>query len=197
MVARAVRGVLRKLPALTIPLFGLFLGAAFARLVAEDLARAANGVTSRSLMVATLFGVLVYAPATAYFLAFAPDWTYAYRLDSQRVPDALPIAVALAAAVSVPAGFGVAARWISVSKGVLTTRVTAATSILALASTLVSLPQLGVYATYAQYHGDFGTERVAGSPLGYALLWMALIVSGGVLWTTRLLKGISRNARRD
>jgi hypothetical protein len=70
-------------------------------------------------------------------------------------------------------------------------------AILASASVLVAVRRLGIYATYAQYHGDFGTESVAGSPLGYALLWMVAVVAGAAAWTAGLLRNITDDARRD
>ena len=66
------------MPVVAAPLFGFALGALFAWAGSEELARVGNATTSRSLVVAALFGMLVFAPACGYFQAFFPDWSYAY-----------------------------------------------------------------------------------------------------------------------
>jgi hypothetical protein len=175
----------------------LLLGAAFAWFSMEELSRLGGSVGTRSLAIVTLFGILVYAPATAYFLAFSPDWTYAYWIDSQKVPDAFPLGVALSSAASVPFGFAASARSAAANRPSAIGRFAAVPAILASASVLVAVRRLGIYATYAQYHGDFGTESVAGSPLGYALLWMVAVVAGAAAWTAGLRRDITDDARRD
>jgi len=98
------------MPAPTAPLIGFVLGIAFAWAAADELGRAGSGITSRSLVVVTLFSLLVFAPVSAYFLAFSPDWSYAYFVDSERLPSAVDLGLVLLDAASVPAGFAVAAR---------------------------------------------------------------------------------------
>jgi hypothetical protein len=105
--------------------------------------------------------------------------------------------VALSSAASVPFGFAASARRVAANRPSAIGRVAAIPAILVIASVLATARRLGVYATYAQYHGDFGTESVAGSPLGYALLWMVAIVAGAAAWTARLLRNIADDARRD
>jgi hypothetical protein len=53
---------------------------------------------------------------------------------------------------------------------------------------IVLFPRLSVQATYAQFHGDFGTHAVAGGPLGYALIWTTLVLSGAFAWTAHALR---------
>jgi hypothetical protein len=48
-----------------------------------------------------------------------------------------------------------------------------------------------VRASYAQYHGDFGTEPVAGSPLGVSLLWVLAVVTLASAYTGRVLRRLS------
>jgi hypothetical protein len=98
------------------------------------------------------------------------------------------MALALIDTASVPAGFLLASRAAAARKPATVFRIVAVPALIAVALMLLVFRRLGVYATYAQYHGDFGVESVAGSPLGYALLWMAAIVAGGIWWTLRLLR---------
>lgn len=183
-------------PAPAAPFFGFLLGAAFAWIASEELTRD-GGVASRTLTVIALFGLLVYAPIAGYLLAFAPDWSYGYVIDSQRLPSAVDTAWVLLDAASVPAGFARAARHARMKRSGPIVRLIALPAVIAFGLVLTLLPRLGVHATYAQYHGDFGTRPVSGSPLGFALLSMTLILLAGTTVTVVWLRRSSRAARRD
>jgi hypothetical protein len=186
------------MPAPTAPLIGFSLGVAFAWAASDELARSlGSGTTSRSLVVVTLFSLLCFAPVAAYFLAFAPDWSYAYFVDSQRLPSAIDLGLALLNAASVPAGFAVAARAASAKRIGGVVRIASTPAVLALAFLLLTLPRLSVQGTYAQFHGDFGTHSVAGGSLGYALLWMATLLGVSIAWTVRCLRMIGGSGRRS
>jgi hypothetical protein len=186
----------RGMPAPIAPLVGFMLGIAFAWAAADDLARAAGHAPARSLWLATLFGLAVFAPAAGFFLAFSPDWSYAYLIDSQRMPGAVDLGLVLIDAASVPAGFVAASRWAAARKLGPVVRLSLVPIALVIAFVAFTLPRIGVHATYAQYHGDFGTRAVSGSPLGYALLWMSAVLAGAILWTLRALRMLGQ-ARRD
>ncbi len=147
--------------------------------------------TSRSLLVVACFGLLVYAPAAAYFIAFAPDWAYAYVIDTERLPSAVDMAVVLTDAAFVPLGY----RLTLTVRG---RRSTADLLKLAIAPTLAVvgfaaalLPRLAVFGTHAQFHGDFGLVEVSGSHLGFAVLWMVGLIAAGFFWTLRWLRRLS------
>jgi len=184
-------------PAPFAPLLGFALGIAFAWWAREELApsQASGGLGSRSLVIATLFATIVFAPINAYFLAFEADWSYAYFVDTRRIPSALQLALVLLDAASVPVGFVVAAAYAKSRKLV---------SLLTLAAPVVAVMvvglgaaagRLGIQASYAQYHGDFGTRSIAGSSLGYALLWMDTLLVLGVAWTSRHVQRLGRPSR--
>ena len=42
--------------------------------------------------------------------------------------------------------------------------------------------RLSTSASYAQFHGDFGTEAITASALGRGVLWMALVGLIGLAW---------------
>jgi hypothetical protein len=179
------------------PLFGLSLGVAFAWAGAEELARAGGSTTSRSLVVATLFGVLVYAPACGYFEAFFRDWSYAYFWDGERRPVVLDLALILVDAASVPVGLTLVFRAAAARRTSTLLRVGAVPSVLALLGIVATLPRLRVFGTYAEFHGDFGTESLTGSPVGYALIWMTAVVACAAAWTVRVLRGLAAIARAN
>jgi hypothetical protein len=184
------------MPAPIAPLVGFVLGIAFAWAAAEELARAGGHAASRSLWLVTLFGLVVFAPAAGFFLAFSPDWSYAYLFDSQRLPGAVDLGLVLVDAASVPAGFAAASRWAAARRLGALLRFALVPLGLVMAFVAFALPRIGVHATYAQYHGDFGTRAVSGSPLGYALLWMSTVLAAAIYWVWRSLRMLGQ-ARRD
>ena len=94
------------MPALIALPFGVCLGLAFAWLARRELRRVTTGeLTGRGLAIATLFGLLVFAPVSAYFLAFEPDWCLAYVIDTAQASAALTPALLLLEVASVPGGF--------------------------------------------------------------------------------------------
>lgn len=185
------------MPVVVAPLLGLSLGAAFAWAASEELARHAPAGSSRATLVVLLFGVLVFAPASGFFPAFFPDWSYAYFLDGARHGVALDLGIVLATGLSVPCGFSLAAGSASHGRTSSLARFGAVPAVLALVVIAVSLPRLRVYATYAEYHGDFGTEPLTGSPVGYALVWMTAVVAGASAWTIRWLLRLGENGRAN
>src|SRR5688572_25249050 len=159
------------------PLVGFTLGVVFAWLARDDIARGAPGsLSSRSLAIVSLYALLVFAPACTVFLVLEPDWAGAYLFDGGRA-RLLHVAGTLLALSSVPAGFVAAARPTRARRPGEIVRLTMASGLSALALTLALFPRLSVRASYAQYHGDFGTQPVAGSPLGWTLFWVLVVLT--------------------
>lgn len=183
----------RRVPAFVTPFVGFALGALLAWFSAAAPgrpgalraieARAAKAPPrGRPLALVALFAALVFTPVCAYFLIFAPDWSFAYLLDARRVPSAVDLLLLLLDAGSVLAGF-LAAR------GSLRTATVLAGVPLAIALLAVFLlsRRLAVDGTYRQIEGNFGGHPVAGGPLGYALLWMHTMLAAGFIVTVRAL----------
>lgn len=179
------------MPVAVAPLVGIALGALFAWAAIEELSRVGGSVASRSLVVAMLFGALVYAPACGYFEAFFPDWSYAYFLDTQKRPVALDLALVITDAISVPFGFALFARSAAARRTAALARGVAVPSSVAGLFLLAMLPRLRIFGTYAEFHGDFGTEPLTGSPVGYALIWMVGVVAASAAFTLHVLKQLS------
>jgi hypothetical protein len=181
------------MPAATAPLLGFSLGVLFAWAAAQDLGRSTAGISGRSLLLVWTFALLVFAPVCAYFIAFEPDWSYAYLIDSQRLPSVVDIALVLFALLSVPLGFMVAAPSARSHRPTRVARIGGAPALIAVVVLMAGFSRLSVHATYAQYHGDFGTRGVAGGPLGYALIWMIGVLGMATLLTTRALHRLGRD----
>jgi hypothetical protein len=94
----------------------------------------------------------------------------------------------LLASASPALGFWSFARVATSRRTETLTRGVAVPSIAATAFVLLLLPRLRLYATHAQFHGDFGTEPLVGSPVGYALVWMSVVAAAAAAWTVRLLR---------
>lgn len=175
------------MPVLCGPLFGFVLGSCFAAFAGEELRRT-DRVINRPFVIVCLFSLLAYAPFCAHFLAFAPAWSLAYFVAPGSLPATFVPAMTLLCALSCPLGFVVGARNPGAPRAALLLRLNAVPIVIGVGSILGGLPRLTVFATYAQYQGDFGTAPVAGSPLGYALLWMTLCLVCAIVWTLRLLR---------
>lgn len=178
------------------PLLGFVLGIAFAWAAADEIASDPTSVlSSRALIVATLFSVLVFAPAAGYFVAFDGDWAFAYLVNTQRLPSAVVLALVLVDASSVPVGFVLAAPHARRKRLAPVLTLAAFPVGVALLCTLIFSRRLGIAATWSQFHGDFGTRSVAGTPLGYALIWMDGVLSVAVALTIRELRLMSAKIR--
>jgi hypothetical protein len=179
------------MPVVAAPLFGFALGVAFAWAGSEEIARLGGAVTSRALVVAVLYGALVYAPACGYFEAFFPDWSYAYFLDAATRPVAVDLGLLLVNGASVPLGLVVFSRPAAARRSAALARGAAIPAAAAALLVVAMLPRLRIFATFAQFHGDFGTEALTGSPVGYALIWMTAVVAGAGAWTIRVLRRLT------
>jgi len=178
---------------LPAPLFGFTLGVLFAWMARHDIARGAQAaLAGRSLAIVALYAVFVFGPACAYFLVLEPDWAGAYLFDAGRRARLVSVAGTLLALVSVPAGFLAAAPATRARRAPTVLRVGAASALLTVAFTLALVPRLSVRATYAEYHGDFGTEAVSASPLGWGLFWIALVLALATAYVSRVLGETTR-----
>jgi hypothetical protein len=173
------------------PLIGFTLGVLFAWLARDDIARGSPGsLSSRSLSIVALYTFFVFAPACACFVVLEPDWAGAYLFDGGRA-RLFSVLGTLLSLSSVPLGFVAAARATRARRVSEVVRLGAVSGLSALALTLALFPRLTVRASYSQYHGDFGTEPLAGSPLGMSLFWVLAVVTLAAAYTGRALRRLA------
>jgi hypothetical protein len=184
------------MPAPIAPLIGFVLGVAFAWAASDELSRRPSSVTGPPLVLVALFSLLVFGPITLFFLSLAPDWAYAYLIDTDKIPRVADLVLVLVNVASVPLGFGAAARQASLRNFGAVVAIAAIPAALAAAFLAATLRRLSVNATYRQFQDDFGTHSIAGTPLGYGLLWMLLVLVAATLWTAHCLHASSRVARK-
>ena len=180
------------MPVLIALPFGLCLGVTFAWLARRELRRVTTAeLGSRGLAIATLFGLFVFAPISAYFLAFEPDWCLAYLLDTAQASSALAPALLLLTLASVPGGFLLGRRLLERAHDESSLlRAVSGGAVLTLGAVMLGLRRFSVQGTYAQFHGDFGTQPLAGSSLGYAVLLLGFWLTAGLgfaVWNLRRL----------
>jgi hypothetical protein len=171
--------------------FGLSLGVAFAWLSRRELRRVTSSTPgSQGLWISVLFGLLVYTPICAYFLAYEPDWCLAYWVDTSQASAAVVPGLLLLELVSVPGGFLLGRLLLTRGDDAGLFRALSACLVLTLGALMLGLRRFTVQGTYAQFHGDFGTEPLAGGSLGYAILLLGFWLAAGLgfaVWNLRRL----------
>jgi hypothetical protein len=178
------------------PLVGFVLGVVLAWSAAVPLAREEGPVVaSRPVAVAAAFALLVYTPVVGYFVAFHGDWAYVYQIPWRRVPSALDFALVLFSGACVLLGFLAAVPLLRKRRTGAVAALGVAPAAVALALLALTAKRLMYSATYAQFHGDFATEPVAASTLGYGILVMGVIVVAGMAWCVRAVWKMGSEAR--
>ena len=178
------------MPIVFAHLIALSLGAALAWAAAPELARnEGSAASSRAFAVVAAFAAFVWLPAVGYFVFFHGDWSYLYLVPPH--PSAIDLALALLSGGCVVLGFLAAAgparkRRLGPTIAVVGVPV---------AAVLLALPfvvrRLVVSGTYAQFHGNFGTEPLASSLLGKGVLVLGALVAIAVAWTAHALANLS------
>jgi hypothetical protein len=170
------------------PLIGLALGAALAWSAAPELARDDGPIAlSRPFVVVAAFAALVWLPVVGYFVAFHGDWAYLYVVPWQRVPSAVDMVLVLFSAAAVIGGFGLAVPTVRKRRLAPVIALIVVPGAAVAASFMLAAHRLAVSGTFAQFHGDFGTEPIAASPLGKGVLFLGVVLALGVAWTVRAL----------
>jgi hypothetical protein len=127
-----------------------------------------------------------------YFVAFHADWSYLYLVARAQVPSAIDLALVLLSGTSVPLGAMVAAPVARQKRFGAVVWLASVPAVLASGIFAWGARRLAVSASYAQFHGDFGTMPMARSALGRGVLFMAVVVALGVVWSVRSLEAKPR-----
>jgi hypothetical protein len=184
------------MPVLVAPWVGLVFGVLFAWMAREDLARSERGPLASPAMVLPLaFGFLIHGPVAGYFLAYAPDWSVAYLIDSQRLPSIVDMLALLLTAASPTIGYLLSVYPASRREGAILIRWSVPLLVVVVAVTIALGPRLGTEANYAQYRGSFGTRSVVGGGLGLSVLWMNAILFGSAGWVAKSLRQLGQRTR--
>ena len=184
------------MPIAFAPLFGLALGAILAWIAAPELARVEGPVVaSRPFADVAAFAGLVWFPAVGYFVAFHGDWSYLYVVPWQRVPSAIDLGLVLLAGATVVGGFWLAVPPVRKRRSGPLVAMVVTPGALAVIGLTLAARRLAVSGTYAQFHGDFGTEPIGASALGKGVVLMGVVLAAAIAWTVRALLRMSAEAR--
>jgi hypothetical protein len=179
------------------PLLGFVLGVVFAWVPREELARDAGPlIASRPVAVASVFALAIYAPMVGYFVAFHADWSYLYLVPRGQLPSAIDLALVLLSGAMVPVGLLVSAPSARQKRLSAIVWLVSVPGVLATALFAWGARRLAVSASYAQFHGDFGTVPISASVLGRGVLFMAVVGALGVVWSLRALEARQGGRRR-
>jgi hypothetical protein len=175
-------------PIVFAPLLGIALGAAFAWLAAPELSSDDGPLAlSRPFVVVAAFAGLVWSPLVGYFVAFHGDWSYLYMVPWRRIPSAVDLLLAVLAGVGVVAGFAVATRPVRRRHFGPVVALVVGPAALAVMGLTAAARRLATSGTFAQFHGDFGTEPIAASALGKGVLLLGVVLVAAIAWTARSL----------
>jgi len=127
------------------------------------------------------------APACAAGVSLAPTFI---------VPSAVDLGLVLLAGIAVVAGFWLVVGPVRKRHFAPVVGMLVAPASLAVAGLTIASRRLAVSGTYAQFHGDFGTQPIASSPLGHGVLVMGVLLVLAVGWTTRALARMAAESGR-
>jgi hypothetical protein len=165
---------------------GFAIGAALAWIAAPELARDDGPIgLSRPFAVVASFAGMLWLPVIGYFVAFHGDWSYLYLVAWRRVPSAVDLGLVLLSAGAVIGGFCLAVSPVRKRRLGPVAMMVVVPGALALAGVAFSVHRLAVSGTYAQFHGDFGTEPIAASTLGKGVLLMGALLTLGLALVVR------------
>lgn len=176
------------MPIVFAPLVGLLLGSALAWAASSELVSSEGPIAlSRPFGVVVAFATFVWLPVVGYFAAFHGDWSYLYLVSSRRVPSAIDLVLVVAASGVVVVAFWAAAHPLRRRRLAPVFALMAAPAVVLAVALPLSLRRLAVSATFAQFHGDFGTEPIGASVLGKGVLLMGFMLALGIGWTVHSL----------
>jgi hypothetical protein len=162
----------RRVPALFAPLVAITLGVTFAWLAVAEHKSEEVGWSSHATRVVALFSALIYGPSVALLLFLSPDWSWAYLVDSARVPSALSMLWVLGSSALLVGAYVVAHPALRRRAHRRALALGLAPLAVSVVMAFVLLERLSTDASFRQFHGGFGARAVAGGPLGYELLWV-------------------------
>ena len=186
----------RAVPLPLVPIIAALLGVIFALVGRDEVRRTTSAPSAtRAFLVVTIVAYALLMPAAGYFLAFYPDWAWAYLVPGSRVPSAIDLIACLLAVSLAPATFvwtASALRRHAVRE--LVRGAGALVVLLAIATAMLG-PRLNVAGTYVQYREGYDLQTASGTSLGVSILFIDACLCAGVLWAASRLSSPDR-ARR-
>jgi hypothetical protein len=175
------------------PFVAALLGVVFA-LVGRDEVRRTSGAptATRGFLLVVLVSLLLLLPSLAYFLAFYPDWTYAYLVPGERVPSALELVGLAIVAIVAPATYAWTAA--ALRRHAVRELVRGVSALIILLSAAIAWvgPRLVVATTYGGFHDGIDVRPTSGTTLGASILWIDGWLVVGAVWAATRLRATLR-----
>lgn len=181
------------MPLLLAPAVAALLGVVLALVGRDELRRTSGPVSAtRGFLVCSLVSLLLFAPAVGFFVAFHPDWAYAYFVPGRRVPSAIDLVEVVALTAIPPATFSWAA--VSLRRHAVREIVRGAGALVVLLAVAVALigPRMSVVGSYEAFREGYDLVPLSGSPLGLAIVWVDGFLTLGVVWAALRLRAMGR-----
>jgi len=175
------------------PLMAALLGVAFALIGRDEVRRTTTPPTStRGFLVLVLSSGLLLAPALGYFVAFYPDWAYAYLLAGERVPSAVDLLEIVVIALVPPATYAWTAS--ALRRHAVRELVRGVGAIVVLLAVAVALlgPRLLLAGTTHAFREGYELAPISGSSLGASVLWIDGCLVAGLVWAATRVKALGR-----
>ena len=175
------------MPTLIAPLVGFALGTLLGFLSRHALLTREE-LRAQVMLVSAQLALLVFMPIVTAFTALHGDWSYLYLLPEKSIPSAVDLVFVLAATGSVIAGTSTAAWALRSRRENVLMIALSAPAILLLVVLAVASRRLATAASYAQYHGGYGTLPIGRSHLGRSVLASWVVLSLGLSWAAYRLR---------
>ncbi len=188
LAAAAKRALLPAMPMIALILLGFCQGLLFCWAAAEDLRQRETALQSEGSWILLLYCTLVQAACTGYLLTFHGDWALSYWLSASALPGGVGAALCLMSGAAPFLGWLVASPLAKQRRTGPMLYIAAGALSVVVVGVLLTLRRLLVVGSTVEFHNEFGIRSIAGSALGYSLLWMAAIVGTATLWTMGALK---------
>ena len=174
-------------PTLIAPLVGFALGTLLGFLSRQALLTREE-LRAQVMLVSAQLALLVFMPMVTAFTALHGDWSYLYLVPDKSIPSAVDLVFVIAATGSVVAGTYTAAWALRSRRENVLMIALSAPAILLLVVLAVASRRLATAATYAQYHGGYGTLPIGRSQLGRSVLASWITLSLGLTWAAYRLR---------
>src|SRR5262249_36581145 len=153
-------------------------------LVGRDEVRRTSAAPSstRGFLIVALVSILLLSPALAYFVAFYPDWAYAYFIPGEQVPSAIDLVEIVAIALIPPPMYAWTAS--APRRHAVRELVRGVSVLVVLFAALLALvgPRLAIADTYEAFRDGLDPKPIGGSPLGVSVLWIDGCAIAGMIW---------------
>lgn len=181
------------MPLLVAPFVGALLGVLLALAGRDEIRRTTvPPASTRGFLVTCLVSCLLFAPALGYFVAFYPDWAYAYLISGRQIPSAIDLVEVLVSSAVPPFTFAWAAS--SLRRHAVRELVRGVSVVVvALGTVLVVFGGRWLVLTSSEaFREGYDLQPITGTSLGVSLAWMDGCLALAVGFAATQLRRVGR-----